>query len=171
MTARKKTVKKTPIRDALTDSSILQSRVHDGIAAMENSHRVYLAVDIRGGFGDSLDMDTSLQPAHPAENRWDYLLGHTPTRKLIAVEPHSAKEDQVSTIIRKRTAAKQQLVPHLKAGRRVDKWIWVASGSVQFSAFDKQIRRLDENGIEFAGKQVQAKHLPKATMKSSSKRG
>ena len=160
MAAREKKRKRTPVRRALNDDSSLQPNVNDGITALEKSDHQYLAADIRPTFDDSLNLDAALQQDYSNENRWDYLLGHTASQEVIGLEPHSAKEDQVSRVISKRKAARQQLASHLKSGARVSKWLWGASGRVQFVDTEKARRRLDENGIEFVGTQVQAKHLP-----------
>jgi hypothetical protein len=160
MAGRKKRKNKTPVRQALKDGSVLQEKVSDGIGAVKKAHRRMLADDVRGTFGDSLDLDAALQAKHPGENRWDYLLGHNPSEQVVAVEPHSAKQDEITTVINKRKAAKDQLAGHLKPGARVSKWLWVASGKVYFADMEKTRFRLDQNGIEFVDKKVLAKHLP-----------
>jgi hypothetical protein len=78
---------------------------------------------------------------------------------VIAVEPHSAKQDEISTVICKRKAAIEQLKGHLLDGARISKWLWVASGKVHFASTEKARIRLDQNGIAFAGTQVTKKHL------------
>jgi DNA-directed RNA polymerase beta subunit len=78
----------------------------------------------------------------------------------VAVEPHSAKQDEISTVIKKRTAAREQLKAHLHDVSRVTTWLWVASGKVHFANTEKARVRLDQNGIEFVGTRVTAKHLP-----------
>lgn len=169
MASRKKKTK-TLIRRALQDDSHLRAKVQDGIGAVKKTDRTYLAEDIRGTLEDSLDLDAALQQDHRHENRWDYLLGHNPSEQLVAVEPHSAKQDAITTVINKRTAAKRQLVTHLKPGTHVSKWIWVASGKIYFADTEKIRRRLDQNGIEFAGGRVLAKHLPVVAPKKSGRR-
>lgn len=37
----------------------------------------------------------------------------------------------------------------------------MASGNVDFAPYDRAVRMLDEQGIAFAGRQVQKKHLAK----------
>jgi hypothetical protein len=165
MAARKKKSKKTPVRQALKDGSSLQKQVKGSIGAVKRSHRAMLADDVKGSFGDSLDLDAALQKKHPGENRWDYLLGHNPSEQVVAVDPHSAKQDQITTVINKRRASKEQLIGHLKQGARVSKWLWVASGKVCFADTEKARFRLDQNGIEFVGKKVLTKHLPQAAAK------
>ena len=168
MTKGKRKVKKggqsgpaatTPLRSALEATSHLLPLVEDGIQAVEKGHRDHFEEVIRSDFGDSLEFDGAMLGEFPDDNRWDYLLGHTSTERLIGVEPHSAKQDEVSTVIKKRQAALGHLTGHLKNGKRVHAWIWVASGKVHFPDVDKQSRMLAQNGIAFAGKVITAKLL------------
>ena len=78
-----------------------------------------------------------MQPDHEQANRWDYLLGHAPSGNVVAVEPHSAKQDEITTLINKRVAAREQMRGHLRDGARVAKWLWVASGKVHFANTEK----------------------------------
>lgn len=132
------------------------------MGAVKNADREHFDQEIRAALEDSLDLDKALQHGHEGENRWDYLLGHKPSSEVVAVEPHSAKQDEISTVIKKRTDAREQLKPHLRDGTRIAKWLWVASGKVHFANTEKARLRLDQNGIEFVGKKVMAKHLPPA---------
>lgn len=157
-----KSATKSPVRRALKQDSTLQDSVLDGLAAVERSHMKYFNADIRAHFADSLEIDKSLRQGREQENRWDYLLGHAPSGEVIAVEPHSASQGEISTVIRKRAAAREQLREHLRDGARIAKWLWVASGKVHFVATEKAKLQLDQNGIEFVGTAVMAKHLPTA---------
>ncbi len=122
--------------------------------------RDHIEEPLRPAFRDSLDLDAAMLPGNDQANRWDYLLGHGDTEFVIGVEPHSAKEDQISTIIATKKAAQDQLRPHLRPGARVRAWLWVASGTVQFADTERARRRLDEHDIRFVGPRVLAKHLP-----------
>lgn len=155
----KKGAKKTPVRSALRKDSMLLPLVADGLGALKNAHRDYFDAAIRPTFADSLDLDEAMQFGHEQANRWDYLLGHAPSGNVVAVEPHSAKQDEITTVINKRVAAREQLKGHLRDGARVVKWLWVASGKVHFANTEKARLRLDQNGIEFVTR-VTAKHLP-----------
>jgi hypothetical protein len=150
----------TPLRRALRADSDLQDSVRDGMAAVKRTHHDHFDPAIRSSFADSLDLDAALQAGHEQENRWDYLLGHRPSREVVAVEPHSAERDAISKVIRKRSSAREQLKAHLRDSARVSRWLWVASGRVHFADTEKARRRLDQNGIEFVGTKVMAKHLP-----------
>ena len=163
----KKAGDKTPVRHALREDSPLQPVVLDGLGAIKAAHRVYLESGIRASFADSLDLDEAMRESHEQENRWDYLLGHAPSGEVVAVEPHSAKQDEITTVIRKRTAAREQLKVHLKTSARVVKWLWVASGKVHFADTEKARRLLDQHGIEFVGTAVKGKHLPSAAPSGS----
>lgn len=150
----------TPIRDALVSPSTLVSRVHDGLGAMKGHDRKYIEDRLRADFADSLDLDRAMRPRHDQENRWDYLLGYAPTVKVVGLEPHAARQDEIATVIAKRRDARNQLRSHLKPGVRIETWLWVASGRVYFADTEKARRRLDQNGIQFVGTRVHRKHLP-----------
>ena len=149
----------TPVRGALQAASALLSQVRDGLEAVKHKDRRYLAQDVRRAFADSLDLDAALQEEHPEENRWDYLLGYAPSEEVVGVESHSAKQDEISTVIAKKRAAKAQLAEHLQSRKRVARWLWVASGPVHFADTEKTRRLLDQNGIQFVGRRVLARHL------------
>jgi hypothetical protein len=155
-----KAAAKTPVRVALLVNSSLRPLVVDGLGAVKAVHREYFEVAIRPAFADSLDLDEALKLGHEQENRWDYLLGHSQSGGVVAVEPHSAKHDEITTVIKKRSAAREQLQGHLRDGVRIVKWLWVASGKVHFADTEKVRRLLDQNGIEFVGTKVVGKHLP-----------
>jgi hypothetical protein len=142
---------------------LLLPSVSNGLRAVAPAHRAYFDETIRSAFSDSLDIDEAFRANHDKENRWDYLLGHRSSRQVIAAEPHSAKDDEIGTVIRKRKAAREQLRGHLRDGAKITKWLWVASGRVRFADTERARFRLDQNGIEFVGTRVMAKHLPSAT--------
>ena len=164
----KKISRKTPVRKALVENSALLPLVCDGMDAVETAHRNYFDTAIRSAFADSLELDEAVRKGREQENRWDYLLGHDPSGELVAVEPHSAKQDEITTVIKKRTAALQQLKEHFRDDVQVKRWLWVSSGKVQFADTEKARRRLDQSGIEFVGTKVAAKHLPSG-MQSTNK--
>lgn len=152
---------KTPVRRALLADSPLQPLVADGLGAVKVPHRRdHFDTAVLRAFTDSLELDEAVRLGNERENRWDYLLGHEASGKIVAVEPHSAKQDEVTTVIRKRAAAREHLKAHLKDGAHVAKWLWVASGRVHFADTEKVRRLLDQNGIEFVGTRVAARHLP-----------
>lgn len=153
----------TPLRSALRTGSGLRAHVREGIAAVKRADQRRLDEEVRASFEDSLDLDASLRAPHPREHRWDYLLGHARSREIVAIETHSATGHEVRRVIEKRNAALQQLGPHLRDGKRVRHWLWVASGNVQFANTERVRRQLDENGIKFVGRTVRAKDLPTTT--------
>jgi hypothetical protein len=150
----------TPTRAALVDGSTLQPAVENGLSAVQANHRALIDATVHSDFADSLDLDAAVQAQFPQDNRWDYLLGHEPSRAVVGLEPHSAKQDEISTVIAKRKAARDQLRGHLKPAARISPWLWVASGKVHFADTEKARRQLDQEGITFVGRKVLAKHLP-----------
>ncbi len=154
----RRTSRSTPIRKALTAQSMINALVQDGIGAIKDNDKRCLDTSIRTQFADSLDTDEAFRVGRDQEPRWDYLLGHE-NRNLIAVEPHSAKTDEIKAVINKKRALIQQLNGHLKDGTHISKWLWVASGTVCFPRGSKYEISLSQAGIKFVGRCVLAKHL------------
>lgn len=142
----------------------------DGLGAVEDGHRELFEASTRASFDDSLNFDEAMRAGREQENRWDYLLGHAFSRQVVAVEPHSAKQDEISTVVKKLAAAKEHARPHLKDGIKISRWLWVASGSVQFANTEKVVFQLAQKGITFVGRRVLPKHLPHAAAPSPRKR-
>ena len=155
----KKRSKKTPVRSALRAESALLPLVKNGMEAVQKKDRALFDTTIRLAFSDSLELDDAVKLGREQENRWDYLLGHDPSGDVVAIEPHSAKTDEITTVIKKKSAAREQLKAHLAEGKRVTRWLWVASGKVHFADTEKTRRLLDQQGIQFVAPRVAAKHL------------
>jgi hypothetical protein len=147
-----------PVSRALT-GSYLAAAIRDGIQAIPSEKRKHISESVRPAFLDSLDLDEASRPRHPSDARWDYLLGHSPSSQVIAIETHSAETSQVAKVIQKRTASLGHLQDQLGAGHRVAAWYWAASGRIDFVPHEKMVLRLSENGIEFVGGRLEAKHL------------
>lgn len=155
----------TPIRGALKSESDILNQVRDGIGALIAKDQNLLDQGIRPEFSDSLALDEAMRPGRENENRWDYLLGHELSKAVVGVEPHSAKSGDISTVIAKRRAAIDQLRSHLKDGKFVQAWLWVASGKVHFVDTEKARLQLDQAGVMFVGTRVLPKHLDKVLPK------
>jgi hypothetical protein len=149
---------RTPVRDALIDSSDLAEHVQDGLGAVKDRDKSFIEVSIRAKFTDSLDTDAAFRAGRDQDPRWDYLLGHE-NRQLIAIEPHSAKTDEINAVINKKRAVLLQLQGHLKENKSISRWLWVASGRVAFPKDSQFQRRLSQHGITFVGSCVMEKHL------------
>jgi hypothetical protein len=127
--------------------------------ALQPGHRKLIEPALRGAFADSIDIDAAFLQGRETESRWDYLLGHGVRKIIIGLEPHTANNHEVSTVIAKRRAALDQLREHFQPHSRVVEWFWVASGNVDFTPLDKAHARLNQNGIRFIGKQLVQKWL------------
>ncbi|HEX8107814.1 MAG TPA: hypothetical protein VF516_08785 [Kofleriaceae bacterium] len=127
--------------------------------AIPGGDRNYIGGALRPTFLDSLHLDEATRPQHPGDARWDYLLGHDGTSQIIAVEVHSANTSNAAEVVRKRVASGDHLKRHLQPGETVAAWYWVASGHVDFVPYERTIRYLDQNGIQFVGSRLETKHL------------
>ena len=144
------------IAKALLPSSHLRNHVERGVGALPRAHAALIAQGQRRRVGDSLDLDSATRAELPEENRWDYLLSIPDSSCIVAMEPHSARDSEVYTVIAKKRAAAEYLRDHLPARHRVARWFWVASGAVGFSRMDKATRLLDQNGIAFVGRTLRS---------------
>lgn len=167
----KKKVSSTPLLRILLPDSVLRLEVKGGLGAVEADHRRdYFHSDVKSHFLDSLDIDGTLAKGRESENRWDYLLSHSPSDSVIAVEPHSAKQAEISVVIRKKDSAKEQLSDHLVTGAKIAQWIWVGSGKNGFADTEEVRRQLDQRGIKFVSPMILLKHLP-TTPAATTQRG
>ena len=148
----------TPTR-ALVVQTTLQGLVRDGIQALRTPDAKLIQSKVRAALCDSLDLDAALKGEYPSAPRWDYLLGHSPSNKVVGLEPHSAKSDEVNLVIRKKKNALDQLKGRTASPRRVERWFWVASGSVQFPDIDRTQKRLAQENIVFVGRELHEKHF------------
>jgi len=147
-----------PVHRALKDSYLAKA-IQDGLQAVPGDKRRHIAETIRPEFLDSLDLDKATRERHPTDARWDYLLGHASSSKVVAIETHPAETSHVSQVIEKRTASLGHLRDQLTEGHRVAAWYWVASARVDFVPHEKTMIRLGQNGIQFVGGRLEAKHL------------
>ncbi len=123
----------------------------NGLSGVASSDRALIAASLRTRVGDSIDLDEATRVEYPEDNRWDYLLSVPGEGLLVGVEPHSGKDSEISVVIAKKRHARDYLRNHLVDGHRISRWFWVSRGAVGFSRMEPAIRRLDQNGITFAG--------------------
>ncbi len=156
--AERESRRDTPIRVALRSASDLHREVQVGLALGSDGSGA-LHDGVREAFADSLNLEAAMKPAHPSDSQWDYVLGHAESGALVALEVHPATGAEVDKVIDKKRCAQRQLAPHLSPGKKVERWLWAASGKADFVPLDRAIRKLDESGIVFAGRLVLAKHV------------
>jgi hypothetical protein len=142
------------LKDAFSSKSYLLRSVKKGMKAFLSSDVKLVAEAERSRIGDSLDLDTATRDEFPEENRWDYLTSLPDRSGIVGIEPHHARDSEISVVIAKKQQATACLQSHLRDGYRVRKWFWVSSSKVGFSRMDRTRRLLDQNGIKFVGKVI-----------------
>jgi hypothetical protein len=130
----------------------LRNHLKSGVKAFAPADARLIAPIARTQIGDSIDLDAAARDEFPEANRWDYVLSVPAMSQIVAIEPHSAKDSEVSVVIAKKKHAVDYLRAHLQDGYRVARWLWVSHGPVGFSRMERARRRLDQHGIEFAGR-------------------
>lgn len=142
------------LKTALQPTSSLLPAVMNGMDAFLARDRSLIAVSERQKIGDSLDLDEALRKDFPNANRWDYVFSVPGASKLIALEPHTAKDSEISVLIAKKKHAAAQLRRHLQPKYGVSAWFWVSHRRTSFSRMEQATRRLAQEGIAYLGRSV-----------------
>ena len=142
------------LKSTLVPNSSLAPAVQDGMSAFLARDRSLIALDQRVQIGDSLNLDEALRAAFPNANRWDYVFSVADGGKLLALEPHHAKDSEISVVIAKKKHAAAQLRLHLHPRHRISEWLWVSHGRASFSRMERATRRLAQEGIRYVGRSL-----------------
>ncbi len=149
-----------PLARVLKPASSLVQAVRTGLQALRSGDLRYIDRRVKQQFADSLNLDVALKAQYANDPRWDYLLGHAPSEKVVGLEIHPARGGgEVNKVIAKKRAALKQLRKHLVAEQRVAQWCWAASGETDLSPTDRRHKLLNQAGIIFVGRRLRPKHL------------
>ncbi len=140
------------LSNALVPESRLKDHVRTGLSALKTRDVNLIAETERPKVGDSIDLDSATRDESPSDNRWDYLLSVPTVSHIVGLEPHSARDSEVSVVIAKKKHAMTYLRDHLPPKHAVTRWIWVTHGKVRFTKMERARRQLDQNGIAFEGR-------------------
>ena len=167
----------TPVRKALRADSPLHENVANGLGAVMSAHRDHFDTSVRPEFTDSLDIDEAFKFGREQEHRWDYLVGHAPSGRIVGVEPHSAENSEITTVVMKVRAARA--TPGSFARRRIrgemamgcfgkgairtdgEGEVYIGAKWYPVAPMEKARFTLAQNGIQFVGRRVTNKHLKK----------
>jgi hypothetical protein len=130
---------------SIENTPLLKDAFRNGLKALgSNSKKIKLA-DSRQCEG-SVDIDTEVRDRYPNASRWDYGIGYGETTHFIEV--HSAKTDEVKSVLNKLAWLKDFLVkdaPDLN--REKKRFHWVASGANHVLPHSSQARQLAQAGL------------------------
>src|SRR5437867_3754078 len=118
----------TLLTSALHAVSPLRAAVRNHLDALSAADAALIALSERPKVGDSINLDAAMRPAFPQANRWDYLMSVPTLHHIIGLEPHSAKDSEISVVIAKKQCASAYLRNHLRPSNRVARWFWVCTG-------------------------------------------
>lgn len=139
--------------------SRLRDDVKQGCRAIKTTDRNLIQPAVRTSISESIDLDEAMRGDYPHDSRWDYLIFESANGSIFALEPHSARDDQVDVVVRKKQAACSQLLSHTDEISAIQKWLWVSGGSAKISKGDKRMRKLNKAGITYIGRQLKKMHL------------
>jgi hypothetical protein len=127
-----------------------------GLQALRAEDRRHIDAEDTRHLTGSVYVDAALQKADPHGNRWDYAIGYQHANRaeevIYWVEPHTASDAQVKTVIKKA----QWLLTWLKgAGKLLDAFereiVWVSSGATSFTLSAPQNKQMALVGLQHRG--------------------
>ena len=107
-------------------------------------------------WGTRLNLDARMSAAGHPGKKWDYLISVSDSRRVVAIEPHTATDSDIKDVIQKRRDALAFLKSHLRPGATVHHWLWVSHGPCDFSRTERAKRQLDQEGIEYVGRLIRS---------------
>ena len=97
----------------------------------------------------SVDIYTTLVAAYPNDSRWDYALGYNGITYF--VEVHSAKTDEVKTVIKKLEWLKEFLIQEApELNQEPKQFHWIASSGNHILPNSSQSRQLTKSGLKLS---------------------
>ncbi|MCT7988121.1 hypothetical protein [Laspinema olomoucense] len=97
----------------------------------------------------SVDIDTTLVASYPNDSRWDYALGYDGNTYF--VEVHSAKTDEVKTVLKKLAWLKDFLIQEApELNQEPKQFHWIASSSNHILPQSSQSRQLANSGLKLS---------------------
>ena len=145
-------------RDAVEQTVSVRDRFREGLQAIRNVDRARLSCASPQLLRGSVDVDSALEAAQPANPRWDYAIGlgrHSRPDLVIWLEVHPASSSHVDEVLSKLHWLRNWLrtdAPALCA--MPAQFRWVATGKVSFRRGSQEQKRIAQNGLRFP-----AKHL------------
>ena len=136
-------------RSAIEKTPPLAKALKPGLRALGNNSGKIRPSDSSRCEG-SVDIDATVKAQYPEDSRWDYALGYG--GKTYFVEVHTAKTDEVSSVLKKLQWLKDFLArdaPELN--QEPKSFHWVASGKVAILPNSPQARQLAQKGIKIIG--------------------
>ncbi len=143
-------------RNAVRNTSEVKDAYRPGLEALRDKDRNRISFGDTRRIRGSINLDSSLAESYPNLSRWDYGIGfekNIKTDKVVWLEVHPAKADEVKSMIAKLNWLKNWLQDSAPALRRItlgdSPFVWVASGGVAFQKSSQQARILASAGLTF----------------------
>lgn len=142
-------------RDAVAQTQHLGAgAAQAGLQALDAPDRVRIACAKPRRLRGSVNVDRSLQPHRPNDNRWDYAICYErDAEEIFWVEVHPASDGDVAVVQRKFEWLRAWLSAD---GRPLDgfprQFIWVSSGKTTFTQGSPAIRKLALKGLRAVGR-------------------
>lgn len=135
-------------QSAIENTPVLKAAYQKGLQAL-GSNRSKIKPGNSKQCEGSVDIDTTLVAAYPNDCRWDYALGYNGITYF--VEVHSAKTDEVKTVIKKLDWLKDFLIQEApELNQEPKQFHWIASSGNHILPNSSQSRKLAQSGLKIS---------------------
>ena len=134
---------------AIDKTPLLKDHLKNGLRALGSNSSKVQPTDTSKCEG-SVDIDSAVKSTYPNDSRWDYAVGYN--GKTYFIEVHSAKTDEVKSVLKKLQWLKDFLTkdaPDFDKERK--SFHWVASSGNHILPNSSQARQLAKSGIIVVG--------------------
>ncbi|HKI19271.1 MAG TPA: hypothetical protein VKA15_15400 [Isosphaeraceae bacterium] len=142
-------------KDAVVETKGLTHAYPPGLRSLREVDRKRIKCKNPRSLRGSVDLDEALKDANPDDPRWDYGIGvevNGGTDRAIWIEIHPASHHHINEVLKKHRWLKGWLTSSAPLLNQMDaEFVWIASGKVSIPPNSPLRRKIDAQGIRFAG--------------------
>jgi hypothetical protein len=145
-------------KDAVIRTKGLTGAYCPGLQALKKADRNRVECKNTRSLTGSINLDETLKDSHAHKPRWDYGIGVKVTKRTdraIWIEVHPASHHHIDEVLKKHRWLKRWLAFSAPLLNQIDaEFAWIASGKVSIPVNSPLRRKLNAQGIQFAGEHL-----------------
>jgi hypothetical protein len=143
-------------KKAVLQTPNLETAWQPGLQALRAEDKPHIKVENPQNLSGSADIDTALQASEPEANRWDFAVGYQHRNRrnevIYWIETHTGSDNQIKVVLKKLEWLKTWMS---RDGNRLANFerdfVWVSSGHTLFTNGSRQVKKLAQKGLIYAG--------------------
>ncbi|MFI5454742.1 MAG: hypothetical protein ACHRXM_04765 [Isosphaerales bacterium] len=145
-------------KDAVTGTEGLTDAYCLGLQGLKEADRNRIKCRNTRSLSGSVHLDEALKDTNPDDPRWDYGIGLSADRRtdrVIWIEVHPASSHHIDEVLKKHRWLKEWLATLAPLLNQMGaEFVWIASGKVSIPPNSPVRRKIDAQGIHFAGERL-----------------